>query len=305
MLKFKFDKHQKIAHSVEKIKKETYMGIAYGIGGTLNVPPNVIKANNAPPSSFQGLFGQLYIDESTSPATVYIYNGSSWQYLQTSTSGVLSVANGGTGDSTLTDHGLLVGSGTDPITALAVGTTGQVLLGATGADPAWTSSPTIAGTVTAGTGLVATTGGVTATAGNIVASAGNISTTVGSITSATTLTATLGNITATNGNIVRGTAGNKDVYSSVASTTAAGANSAGTVTLVGGTATIATTAVTASSIIRLYRQGVGATGAAALGFLTTANIVAATSFDIRAVQPADATALQASDVSVVAWEIVN
>lgn len=127
----------------------------------------------------------------------------------------------------------------------------------------------------------------------------------GSITATTSITATLGNITATNGNIVRGTAGNKDVYSSVASTTAAGANSAGTVTLVGGTATISTTAVTASSQIRLYRQGVGATGAAALGILTLGTVTAGVSFVINAVQAADATALQASDVSVIGWEIVN
>lgn len=125
------------------------------------------------------------------------------------------------------------------------------------------------------------------------------------VTAGTTLTATLGNITATNGNIVKGTAGNKDVYTSVASTTTAGANSAGTVTLVGGTATIATTAVTASSIIRLYRQGIGATGAAALGILTRGTISAGVSFVINSVQAADATALQASDVSSIGWEIVN
>ena len=128
---------------------------------------------------------------------------------------------------------------------------------------------------------------------------------VTAVTAGTTLTATLGAITATNGNIVRGTAGNKDVYSSVASTTTAGANSAGTVTLAGGTATVSTTAVTASSIIRLYRQGIGATGAAALGVLTLGTVVAATSFVINAVQAADATALQATDVSVIGWEIVN
>ncbi len=127
----------------------------------------------------------------------------------------------------------------------------------------------------------------------------------GSITATTTLTATLGNITATNGNIVRGAAGNKDVYSSVASTTTAGANSAGTVTLVGGTATVSTTAVTASSIIRIYRQGIGSTGAAALGILSIGTITAGTSFVINAVQAANATALQASDVSVIGWEIVN
>lgn len=127
----------------------------------------------------------------------------------------------------------------------------------------------------------------------------------GSIEATTSITATLGDITATDGNIVRGTAGNKDVYSSVASTTTAGANSAGTVTLVAGEAVISTTAVTASSIIRLYRQGVGSTGAAALGILSILTISAGVSFTIRAVDPTDATAAQAADVSVVAWEIVN
>lgn len=127
----------------------------------------------------------------------------------------------------------------------------------------------------------------------------------GALTATTSITATAGDITATNGNIVRGTAGNKDVYSSVASNGTAGANSAGTATLTGGTITINTTSVTASSIIRLYRQGIGATGAAALGILTVGTIFASTSFVINSVQAADATALQASDVSIVAWEIVN
>jgi hypothetical protein len=50
------------------------------------------------------------------------------------------VANFGTGVQTLTDHGVLVGSGTDPITALSVGTTGQLLVGVSGADPVFGSS---------------------------------------------------------------------------------------------------------------------------------------------------------------------
>ena len=127
----------------------------------------------------------------------------------------------------------------------------------------------------------------------------------GALAATTSITATLGDVTATNGNFVKGTAGNKDVYTSVASTTTAGANSAGTVTLAGGTATISTTAVTASSLIRISRQSIGATGAAATGNLSIGTIVAATSFVINSVQAADATALQASDVSVVFWEIVN
>jgi len=45
------------------------------------------------------------------------------------------VAQGGTGVSTLLDHGVLVGSGASAITALTVGTNGQILIGSTGADP--------------------------------------------------------------------------------------------------------------------------------------------------------------------------
>ena len=47
----------------------------------------------------------------------------------------LTVASGGTGAATLTDHGVLIGSGTGAITALSVGTNGQLLIGSTGADP--------------------------------------------------------------------------------------------------------------------------------------------------------------------------
>lgn len=123
--------------------------------------------------------------------------------------------------------------------------------------------------------------------------------------SANSLTAASGNITATNGNIVRGTAGNKDVYTSVASTDAAGANSAGSVTLVNGTVTVATTAVTASSLIRLTRQSIGTTGANLLGMLTVGTITPATSFVINALEPANATLVETDDQSVVFWEIVN
>ena len=49
---------------------------------------------------------------------------------------VSSVVYGGTGAATLTDHGILVGSGTSAVTPLAVMTNGQIVVGATGADPA-------------------------------------------------------------------------------------------------------------------------------------------------------------------------
>lgn len=47
----------------------------------------------------------------------------------------LAVAKGGTGTDTLTDHGLLLGSGVDAITPLANATNGQLPIGSTGADP--------------------------------------------------------------------------------------------------------------------------------------------------------------------------
>lgn len=62
--------------------------------------------------------------------------------------GPISVANGGTGDTTLTDHGVLVGSGTGGITALTPGTDGQVLIAATGADPAFAAITSTGGTIT-------------------------------------------------------------------------------------------------------------------------------------------------------------
>jgi hypothetical protein len=115
----------------------------------------------------------------------------------------------------------------------------------------------------------------------------------------------LGAITATNGNLVLTAAGNKMIRSSVGTTTAAGANSIGSVVLVGGTATVATTSVTTNSLIQIWRQSVGATGAAALGMLSVGTITNGTSFVINSLQSADATALQASDVSIIGWEIIN
>ena len=63
----------------------------------------------------------------------------------------LTVANGGTGASTLTDGGVLLGSGTGAITATAVLTNGQLLIGD------GTGDPTVS-TLTAGTGVTITNG---------------------------------------------------------------------------------------------------------------------------------------------------
>ena len=63
----------------------------------------------------------------------------------------LTVANGGTGVATLTDGGVLVGSGTGAVTALSVGTNGQLLIGSSSADPVF-ATLNCAGNLTCATG---------------------------------------------------------------------------------------------------------------------------------------------------------
>jgi hypothetical protein len=63
----------------------------------------------------------------------------------------LIVSKGGTGVATLTDHGILLGSGTDAITPLGVATNGQLPIGSTGADP-------VLATLTEGTGITIVNG---------------------------------------------------------------------------------------------------------------------------------------------------
>lgn len=179
-------------------------------------------------------------------------------------------------------------------------------LSAVGATTINTSGAAATTIGTGGTGAVniGNATGNTSVSGNLNLAGGSIDLNSGSITVQVGGVAAGGSISG-GGNFIKLFATSKDVYNSLATTTAAGSNAAGTVTLAGGTATISTTSVTADSKIRIYRQGIGATGAAALGILTIGTIVAATSFVINSVQAADATALQATDVSVVFWELVN
>lgn len=73
---------------------------------------------------------------------------------------------GGTGDATLTNHGVLVGAATSPVTQLGVGTNGQVLVGASAADPAFatltSSDSSISFTTGANTLSLQVAGGTTA-----------------------------------------------------------------------------------------------------------------------------------------------
>jgi hypothetical protein len=251
------------------------------------LPPDLQTATRAPTSADKSYVkGTLWLN--TANSTAYMWPGSgNWISLGSGTTGAIVTLTGGSGGALSPTAGNMNLLGTaNQITSTGSGSTITFSLPAAITAPgSLTTTTTLASgtTLTAGTSMSATT----------------------SITAGTTITATLGNITATNGNIVKGTAGNKDVYTSVATTTTAGANSAGTVTLVGGTATISTTSVTAASKIRLTRQGVGATGANPLGLLAIGTITASTSFVINAWSSTDATALAATDVSSIFWEIVN
>jgi len=59
----------------------------------------------------------------------------------------LSVSEGGTGASSLTDHGIMLGSGTGAVTVTAVGTNNQIFIGQTGADPIWSDNIDVQGTL--------------------------------------------------------------------------------------------------------------------------------------------------------------
>jgi len=60
----------------------------------------------------------------------------------------LTVPNGGTGVATLTDHGIMLGSGTGAVTVTAAPTNGQLLIGSTGVDPVLGSLTSTGGSVT-------------------------------------------------------------------------------------------------------------------------------------------------------------
>ncbi len=202
------------------------IGKCYGIGqGLLDLMPPPIGFEN-PPTSNQDNYsiGQIVYTPIHNPTAFYIYRGGGvWVEFVTSGGDIFSIIGtapiaastvagvstismtGPANVNTLTAHGVVIGEGTSPMAATAVGATGQVLIGSTGADPAFdalgvnsgltahgvllgegnsaiaatavgatgtlfsgntgadptfTASPSVTGSVTAGTGFVATTGNV-------------------------------------------------------------------------------------------------------------------------------------------------
>ena len=115
----------------------------------------------------------------------------------------VGVAYGGTGVSTLTDGGVLLGSGASAITAMAVLTDGQMIVGNGSTDPVAESGATLRTSIGVGTGDTLSLTGLTLsgslTSGSITSGFGNIdngsSTLSTGAATATSLSLTDGNIT--------------------------------------------------------------------------------------------------------------
>lgn len=138
-------------------------------------PPDTVRATRDPTTADKAYrFNTIWINTSTNDVfelTTVSSGLAFWTLLGSSSSAILDVPHGGTGAATFTAHGVMLGEGTSPLGVTAVGATGTVLAGVTGADPAFTASPSVTGSFTAGTTITATLGAITATNGNFVGSA--------------------------------------------------------------------------------------------------------------------------------------
>ena len=89
-------------------------------------------------------------------AVLHEYASADWRLVSYSradaASGVLSVANGGTGAATLTDGGVLLGSGTSAVTAMSVLSDGEMIVGDGTTDPVAESGATLRTSIGVGTG---------------------------------------------------------------------------------------------------------------------------------------------------------
>lgn len=235
----------------------TFTLSAQGAGVLTSNAVGLVTSSNGNPALTNG---QILISGPVTPAWAQI------------TSAGATVAISHPGPNTINLEAVGVGSGavtfhTDTADAIALGAAISIVGGSNintaGTNPGPTgvvtvnlaTSPHVTGsfiadtTITAGTGITATTGNIVASTGNITASVGNIVSTLGSVSAATTVTAgttmTAGTgITATTGNIVASTG---NITSTAGSVNAGTSVSAGT-TVTGGTGVVATTGnVTASA----------------------------------------------------------
>lgn len=258
-------------------------------------PPNVIEAQRAPNSTdINYPLGTLWLDRvggGVYMLTLVLAGAATWTGL------------GGGSSDVNTINSLSPTAGNINI----VGTAGQVAVANLGSTITLSLPASLSGLTSVSSGTFVTSSatlGVTYTANSITATgsdadislnlipkgAGVVNVT-GPLVASTTLTATLGPITATDGNLVLGTPGNKlQIATGADASIGVSAALSGTP----GSVTVATTAVTASSIILISRNTPGGT----LGNLSvpSASIVAGTSFVINS---------DANETSTINWMIIN
>lgn len=183
--------------------------------------------------------GDVVGPASATDGSVVLYNGTTGKIVKT---GTAPVSSGGTGATTLTAHGVVIGAGTSAIAVTTAGTAGQVLTSnGASADPTFQAAA--GGGIGGSTGATDNailaadgTGGATVQARDI---------TVSDVSAASvTLATTVGNAlaiaatapTATTGASQAGKAASLAASAAVASTDTAGAAAGGSVTITGGAA---------------------------------------------------------------------
>jgi len=129
-----------------------------GGGGTPGGSNTQVQYNNA--GAFAGNAGLTFADGSGTLTATILTDGTA-QLTAGALTGLttpLTVAQGGTGASSITDGGIILGSGTAAVTATAQPADGELLIGSGGSDP-------VLATLTDGGGVTATEGAGTITLG--------------------------------------------------------------------------------------------------------------------------------------------
>jgi hypothetical protein len=148
-----------------RIENSGVLTVAHGGTGAATLTSNAVLLGNgtSAPQMVTGTADQVLVVPHAGTAPAF---GQVDLSLSAAVKNALTVTNGGTGAATLTNHGVLIGAGTGIVTQLGVAATGAVLLGVTGADPAFgslnltlaaTVGSSILGVANGGTGLATLT----------------------------------------------------------------------------------------------------------------------------------------------------
>jgi hypothetical protein len=137
-------------------------GLTVTSGNTTLTPIESTAATGVVTINSSGVLSHV---ETGVQGTVFIGSSTSPKFLAVGTSGARLVSQGSGFDPQwlsgygLTQYAVVVGSSSGSITSLPAGTTGQCLMGNTGANPSVTGSPSYSGTLTASSGNITITSG--------------------------------------------------------------------------------------------------------------------------------------------------